>query len=445
VPGTESLRGLPVLVADANPTSRRILGRMLTSLGMEPELTDSGPAAIARLQAVARGEPFPLVLLDVSMSGSDGFTLVEQIQAGARRPEAAILLTSPAQRRAIQERGGPLKAAAYLEKPITRADLLRTILGALGIAKADSTEPAGLSGLPKADKSLRILLAEDNPANQKLALYILGKRGHCVEIAHNGRQAVDKVRRQEFDLVLMDVQMPEMDGFQATSEIRALGDSRKASLPVIAMTAHALKGDDCRCRSAGMDGYISKPIDAGELIALVERMASADAGSKPQALGRVADQAEPQRTIPVGHEDKNVFDANDALAKCYGNREMMSGMIKFFFTDSAELLARMRTALRNRDTEEIANAAHRLRGTVVYLGANAAVDAAKRTEQTGVSGDLAAAAMAVEQLEDEIRLLAEAIVACGEGQDEEDSMIISSAVRRASVLPSSEDARPGIW
>ncbi len=147
-------------------------------------------------------------------------------------------------------------------------------------------------------------------------------------------------------------------------------------------------------------------------------------------LSSIADQAEPRRAIPVGHEDKNIFDTDDALAKCYGNREMMSRMIAFFLTDSTDLLAKMRTALRNRDTEEIANAAHRLRGTVLYLGAKAAVDAAKRTEQTGRSGDLAAAATAVEQLEDEIRLLAEAIVASGEGQDDEDPMVLSSPLAR---------------
>ena len=130
----------------------------------------------------------------------------------------------------------------------------------------------GHAPLEKAARSLHILLAEDNPANQKVALYFLAQRGHAVEIAHNGIQVLEKIAQQPFDVVLMDVQMPEMDGFEATSAIRALPDPHKAKLPIVAMTAHALKGDRERCLAAGMDAYLSKPIDAEAMIATVERL-----------------------------------------------------------------------------------------------------------------------------------------------------------------------------
>jgi CheY-like chemotaxis protein len=161
-----------------------------------------------------------------------------------------------------------------LEKPISPYNLSKVIAEALGIqqqaAKTSGSAPAAISTAPL--RPLRLLLAEDTPANQKLVTYILNKRGHSVKVVQNGQQAVEAVGRQEIDLVLMDVQMPVMDGFQATKSIRKLADPKKARLPIIAMTAHALKGDAERCLGAGMDGYISKPVKGEELIELVERM-----------------------------------------------------------------------------------------------------------------------------------------------------------------------------
>jgi CheY-like chemotaxis protein len=164
--------------------------------------------------------------------------------------------------------------ALCLEKPISQSNLFNVIAEALGIqqqATKSSSVSTALSETPS--RLLRVLLAEDTPANQKLVTYIVGKRGHTIEVVQNGQQALETVGQKDFDVVLMDVQMPVMDGFQATQAIRKLADPKKAHLPIIAMTAHALKGDADRCLDAGMDGYISKPVKGEELIGLMERLA----------------------------------------------------------------------------------------------------------------------------------------------------------------------------
>jgi CheY-like chemotaxis protein len=249
-------------------------------------------------------------------------------------------------------------------------------------------EPAPLG---KADRSLRILLAEDNPANQKVALYVLRQRGHTVEVAQNGSQAIEKIGQQQFDVVLMDVQMPEMDGFQATSVIRAMPDARKAKLPIVAMTAYALKGDQERCLAAGMDAYISKPINADELIAMVERLT----GKGERTLTTESQDPSPKaQDLP--------FDLNVAVSKCFGEYTMFQEMVECFFGEVTPLLEWMRTALANGDAAEMGNAAHRLKGTVTYLGAPPALDATQRVEQVGRSGDLTGAARAIDQLEHQV-------------------------------------------
>ncbi len=274
----ERLRGVPVLVVDVNATNRRILEETLLGWGVKPELAQTAPAALAKLQeAASAGTPFPLLIVAAKLPEIDGFTLLQWIEDDPKLAAAAVLMLSPVDRHVVHERAGQLNIAAYLDKPVSRSELLRALGKALGVAAREgacaqaSQEPAAPQ---KAARSLQILLAEDNPANQKVVLYILGKRGHSVEVAHNGIQAVEKIGQQQFDVVLMDVGMPEMDGFQATAAVRALPDARKAKLPIVAMTAHALKGDHERCLAAGMDDYITKPVNRQELLEIVERLAN---------------------------------------------------------------------------------------------------------------------------------------------------------------------------
>ena len=270
-----ALAGLRVLVVDDNATNRRIVQEMLSNWGMLPTLADSGPAA---LECVARAEaPFALILTDFMMPGMDGLTLVEQLR---RLPSLAgepkiVVLTSAGQR-GDAARCRELGVAAYLTKPLGQSELLDCIVRVLG-ASCAGTRPAALvthHALREQKRKLHVLLAEDNPVNKKLAARLLEKNGHRVTVANNGREALAALDQETFDVVLMDVQMPEMDGFEATAAIRVRERSTGGHLPIVAMTAHAMHDDRDRCLAAGMDGYIAKPIRVQELIDLLDRLAA---------------------------------------------------------------------------------------------------------------------------------------------------------------------------
>ena len=253
---------------------------------------------------------------------------------------------------------------------------------------------------------LRVLLAEDTPANQKLVRYVLEKRGHTVVVAPNGREALKRLAAEEFDVVLMDIQMPEMDGFQATAAIRKLEDATKARLPIVAMTAHALKGDAERCLAAGMDAYLSKPVNGHELIALVERLAEPQTGDRISSL--VA-RTEVHGTQPPSEVELPLFDFDEAVRKCYGNRELFQDMVESLFDEADPLLDQMREALARGNGATLAAVAHRLKGTVVYLAAGPAADATRRVEQIGKSGALTEAARALGDLARELVALRRAL------------------------------------
>lgn len=273
----EEFKGLPVLVVDDNATTRRIMESSLSRWGMRPQAVADGPAAISRLsEAAAQGDRFRLAFVDALMPGMDGFAVAEQIDAHPGWCGATILMMCSTDRHIFADRCQTLKIAAHLDKPISQTDLLNATIKALGGAVPepveDKTNGRSLKSPPPA-RPLNILLAEDTPANQKLIVSLLKKRGHSIAVAHNGREAIDVLKQQRFDVVLMDVQMPIMDGFQATAVIRASQKAGADRLPIIAMTAHAMRGDRERCLAAGMDAYLAKPIDSRKLIELVEMQA----------------------------------------------------------------------------------------------------------------------------------------------------------------------------
>jgi PAS domain S-box-containing protein len=297
------LSGVPVLVVDDNATNRSILHELLTRWGMKPTLADSASAALAAMQeAVRSGEPFALVLSDVMMPEVDGFELAEEIR---RRPElakATVLMLSSADRQHDSARCRQAGVAAYLTKPIKQSELLDAILTALGTAPKEGREAAARreriprTGAASAGRALRLLLAEDNATNRLLAVTLLQKEGHSVVVAVNGKEALDILARESFDVVLMDVQMPEMDGFEATAHIRAREHSTGRHLPILALTAHAMTRDRERCLEAGMDGYVSKPIQARELYqalaALTPAPVKAGPGVGPRRGNRRAPEGE---------------------------------------------------------------------------------------------------------------------------------------------------------
>jgi PAS domain S-box-containing protein len=271
----DAFRDAPAIVIGESATSRKILQQMLASWSMRVDEAPDVPAGLTKIHAAAAaGRAYRLVLADAVMPGIDGFTLVRWLAQDARLAGAAILMLSATDRQTYPEECRGLKIPC-LEKPVSRSAVFNAIARALGEeggeVPAGAGEARGAPGVP--GRALRVLLAEDTPANRKLVRHVLSSRGHSVETAENGRQAVDRLAERDFDVVLMDVQMPEMDGFQATAEIRKFEDPKKAGVPIIAMTAHALKGDRERCLAAGMDCYLAKPINGRQLIEVVERLA----------------------------------------------------------------------------------------------------------------------------------------------------------------------------
>jgi two-component system sensor histidine kinase/response regulator len=272
--GAEALRGLPVLVVDDNATNRCILQEMLLAWQMNPKLAESGLEALKTLErANTEGSPFPLILLDAQMPDMDGFTVVEKIKQDARLAKSVVIMLTSAGFRGDAARCRGLGIKGYLTKPIKRSDLLEAIKVVLGSQTGAEANPSvvTLHSLRESRGRLRILLAEDNRVNQLLAVRLLEKRGHEVAVAGNGEEALEALDRRAFDLVLMDVQMPEMDGLQATAAIRKREVKSGKHIPIIAMTAHAMAGDKERCLEAGMDDYITKPIRPEQLVDVLER------------------------------------------------------------------------------------------------------------------------------------------------------------------------------
>jgi CheY-like chemotaxis protein len=265
------LRGVRILVVDDNATNRRILERMLSTWGMIVDLAASGAEALALLyQAVNTNVSYPLIILDGHMPHMDGFALLKRIrEAKELKVGKALMLTSAEQMEAAGQ-CRELEISEYALKPVARSDLLRLLLRTLlNVTGRSAHEPAIL--LPVATRPLHILLAEDSVFNQKVAVGMLAKDGHTVTVANNGREAAEAFATQTFDLVFMDVQMPEMDGIEALQRIRRQQEITGMRVPIIAMTAHAMVGDREKFLVAGMDDYISKPIGRDELAAVVAR------------------------------------------------------------------------------------------------------------------------------------------------------------------------------
>jgi len=278
----ELLRGVKTLIVDDNRTNRRILEGMLVRWEMRPSQAESGEAALQELLGAYRaGTPYEVILTDMHMPHMDGFGLIERIRQHPELSAATIMMLTSAGHRGDAARCQALGVSAYLLKPIRQSELREAIARVLGAAELDGPIPLitrfSLSDAQEPGTRLRILLAEDNPVNQRLAVRLLEKRGHRVIVASNGQEAVAALDAAAIDLVMMDVQMPVMDGFEATAAIREKETGTGRHLPIVALTAHAMKGDRERCLDAGMDGYLAKPIRAEELDELLERFAVAAA------------------------------------------------------------------------------------------------------------------------------------------------------------------------
>ena len=289
----EQLRDLQALVVDDNLTNRRVLNGMLTRWGLKPTAVDGGRAALQALEdAKTAGRPFPLILLDGQMQEMDGFAVAEQIRKDPGLVDTKLLMLTSAGRLGDAARCREFGISAYLTKPVRQGELLQSICSVLQQAPRNHATPFAQPFSQESRNQWRVLPAEDNAVNQKLAVRLLEKRGYTVSVAGDGRQVLAALEKEEFDVVLMDIQMPEMDGLEATAAIRERERFTGRHLPIVAMTAHSLAADERRCLAAGMDAYVSKPIRTSEFFATIEKV-----------LGKSHDEIAPEANLDTIHAE----------------------------------------------------------------------------------------------------------------------------------------------
>ena len=400
------LHGLRVLVVDDNATNRRILQEMLASWQMKPSLVADAGAALDELhRASPTKRRFDVVIVDGQMPDVDGFALARDIKRDRHLQSTPVVMLTAAGRSDDIARCRRIGIEHYLVKPVKQSDLLDTFTTMFGASTGTPRRAQTEKRAGRARRRLRVLIAEDNAVNRKLVTRLLAKRGHRVEAVDNGRAAVAAVdaARKPFDVALMDVQMPEMSGFEATQAIRDREGSRGIHLPIIALTAHAMQGDRARCLDAGMDGYVSKPIDVDEMIAAVERFGTA----KPAP--RTA-----EKRPPAASPAKAVFDEQRALSHTAGDRRLMKEMIALFRTDAPTYIRSINTALRRRDSAALRMAAHGVKGALATVGSERGREIANELEQLAIAGQLEQAeTTSVVRLKDHLRLLDAAFVSAG--------------------------------
>jgi CheY-like chemotaxis protein len=395
------LRGLPTLVIDDNATNRRLLDELLSTWGMKPAMADGGWTGLETVrQAKAAGKPFPLVLIDALMPDMDGFTLAERIKEDPELSGATIMMLTSGGNRGDGARCRKLGIAAYLHKPVKERDLLQAVLLALAPNRTQSEDAELITRhtLRQERRRFRILLVEDDEVNRQLAEHLLTKFGHHVTSVPDGRKAVEAVQTSGFDsfhVVLMDVQMPEMDGLEATAALRELEAGREQRLPIIAMTAHAMKGDRSRFLHAGMDGYIAKPIQLQELVSVIEQ-----AVPKPQAR---------QEEYPPQPAAQEVIDWKRALATVDGDSELLFDLLRIFANEAPTTIEKLRAAVEIKDAAAIRLTAHTLKGSVSNFGAPEAVEAALQLEIMAQKGEMQHISKGFRNLDKQIQRVLDAI------------------------------------
>jgi len=370
-PAAETLFGRRVLIVDDNPTNRRILRELLGKVGMVvDEAPGAGPAFAALCTAAESGSPHALMVLDHQMPDEDGYQLAARVRQTPALAALRLLLLTSSSQRGDGKRCREIGIDGYLPKPVPRAVLYETLAALL--TDAGEPTPGGLVARQEdaeTQRRLHILLAEDNPFNQEVASIMLRKRGHLVDIAENGRAAVAAVQHKAYDLILMDIQMPEMDGFAATAAIRALPGGER--LPIVACTAHALAGERERCLAAGMSDYLSKPFKAHQLFAKIEGWAETPA---PEPVPEPVDIAAFRDFLREG----DVEDCEEEF-------------LATFVDDAGGRAAAVAAAIEEGDGKAIARAAHGFKSAAATISARRLAALLAELEAAGTAGDLSTA------------------------------------------------------
>ena len=402
------IQGLPILVVDDNATNRRILEVMLESWGAHPISASSAKQAIGILRGMAgENERIPLVLSDVNMPNHDGYDLSDWIRSDESTRSTRIILLTSSSRSGESQRRRDLQIDFQLLKPVKQSDLLDAIANALELNQGTASEsPPQVSDDSRvvdpaldthstatdseANEPLRLLLAEDNLVNQRLAIGVLEKYGHQLEVASDGNQAVELFKKSEFDAILMDVQMPNLDGIEATKAIRELEKGKSKRIPIIAMTAHAMVGDRQRCLDAGMDEYVSKPIRIPELM---------------KALGLATGRNQVVTLSVTTSTDNHLVDWNQALETVGGDKDLLVEIISVFLAEQNNMLGEVETAIREQDAKELRRSAHALKGALNHLGSAAVAQIAAELERNGEQNELGKSERVLEDLQTKLEYL----------------------------------------
>jgi two-component system, sensor histidine kinase and response regulator len=390
------LKDVSVLVVDDNATNRKILEETLVYWGMKPTVMENGRAALAAMaKAYKEDRHFDLIITDCMMPEMDGFELAERISKDPCLTTSTIIMLTSAGERGDAARCLELGISAYLLKPIRQSELLFTISKVLNEPTPTAAQPSLITrhSIRESKRRLHILLAEDNAVNQKLATRMLERMGHTVTVASNGKKVLECLEHEKFDLILMDVQMPEMDGFEATKAVRDLEKATGEHIPIVAMTAYAMKGDKEKCLDVGMDDYVAKPIDAQGLFETIENL-----------LGTPNVEA-----TPSNHPGQ-ALDKSQILDRVGGDKDLLKEVVALFLDDCPKLIEQMREAIQESDPGGLQKAAHTLKGSVSNFGASLAVQAALDLETMGKTGDICGAAGALEVLEKGIDRIREELI-----------------------------------
>jgi len=389
----ELVKDLPVLVVDDNQTNRAALCEMLSRWSARPTAVDSGRAALQAMDSAERdNRPFGLVITDMQMPEMHGLELIANVRRRGILPVPVILLSS-----SVVSEEAPhvreLGIAACLTKPVHPAELLEAISIAITGTKRSGADFENKRPLPQPTRRLNIVLAEDNAVNHKLAKALLEKHGHTVYSAENGLEALAVLERERADIVLMDLQMPVMDGFEAIRAIRLKERSGGRRLPIVALTAHAMQGDRERSLEAGADDYVTKPIRIAELFAAIDRAIEPDhrpAGSVPHESQSLAPKGAPALDLAV------------ALDRLEGDRDLFAELARLFVEECPAAMKQMRDAHRNSDAHLLDRLAHTMKGSSASLGANGVSEAALALEMRARSAALQNAGELIDDLQTEI-------------------------------------------
>ena len=391
-----SLHGLPVLVVDDNFTNRRVLSEILQHWHMQPVLADSAATARQALEkAVESQQPIRLILLDHHMPGEDGFHFVESISETRNREQCRIIMISSGSSSVDADKCQSHGIDRFMIKPVIASELLNEVLRQFGThetVKLDqSPPPMGSQVEPR-----RVLLVEDNEINRRVAVGLIRSRGHQVVVAVNGLDAVNLLAEQEFDVVLMDMQMPVMDGYEATAVIRKREHQVGGHIAIVAMTAEALKGDRDRCLAGGMDDYVSKPIAPAAMYRAIERFpaiclaASFGSAATPKrpdpALRDAESQIADSQSAEAAGDNRPAIDWEVAAAQIGGGAGVLQEFIELLKSQIPLLMRDIHESLETRDSKRLRRAAHTLKGSVTYFGAEPLADVAWAIESLGRIG-----------------------------------------------------------